>query len=166
MDRENVERVVTAQKVLQLGGIVTCSATDDTVDDSRPRRNEARAWSNRDETGYDSGAEANGGPLAFESVVDDAPGHATDTGGKVRDDRSHYSAKVCTERGTGVETEPSDPQEDGSNDDVRHIVWSVVQLLGAVTSPFAQHVRVGQSSGARGNMHGSATSEIESAQTV
>ena len=126
MDRENVECVITPQKVLQLGGIVACSTTDDTIDDSRPCGNIARARSNRDKSGYDSRTEANCGPLAFESVIDDAPSHATDTSSKVCDDGSHDSANVCTECRASIEAEPSYPQENSSNDNVGYIVWSVV----------------------------------------
>nr|GFD60364.1 hypothetical protein [Tanacetum cinerariifolium] len=62
---------------------------------------------------------------------------------------------------TGVETKPSNPQEDGANNDVGDIVRTVVQLLRPVATTLAEHVRVSQSGSSRSNMHGCATSEVE-----
>lgn len=91
---EDVERVVDAEEEFELRGVVGACGSDDAVDDGCPGWDEPGARSDGDETGDDAGAEADGGPLAFETVVEDAPGNATDAGSEVGDHGGHDGAEV------------------------------------------------------------------------
>ena len=126
---ENVQRIVDAQDELEFGGVIGAGGTHDAVDDCRPGGHEAGSRGDGDQAGHHAGAEAHGGPLALEAVVEDAPGDAADTSGEVGDDGCHDRAHVGREGRACVETEPADPEEDGADDDVRDIVWAVVQFV-------------------------------------
>lgn len=145
---EDIESVIDFEKVLELGSVVAADTADNTEDNSRPGGNETGTRRDGNETGDDAGAEADSGPLAFETVVEETPGHATNGGSQVGNDGGHDGAKVGAERGSGVETEPAHPEEDGADDDVSNVVRAVVEFVSAVATTLAEHERVGESSSA------------------
>lgn len=49
---------------------------------------------------------------------------------------------------------------------MRDVVGAVVELVGAVAAALAEHHRVGQSSGAGGNVDGGATGKVETSHLV
>lgn len=179
VDGKDVERIVNVKQELELGGIIAGDGSDDSEDDGGPRWDEAGAGSDGDETGNDTTAETDGGPLALEPVVEDTPGQATNAGSNVGDDGSHDRSEVSREGTAGIEAKPSgervstddereygfnylpNPQKDGSEDDVGDIVGTVVQFVSTVTATFSEHQRVGQSGGARGNVDRGATSKVK-----
>lgn len=174
---EDVEGVVDAEDELELGCVLGVLASvsrgeggdtyigtggsDDTVDDGRPGWDVTGPGSDGYETGDDTGAETDSGPLAFKTVIQDTPCDTSDAGSQVGNDGCHDGAEVGSESRTCVEAEPSNPQEDGANDDVCHVVGAVVELVSAVATTLAQHDRVCESSASRRDMHGSSTGEIE-----
>lgn len=128
------------------GTYVSTCGTDDTVDNGSPGWDETGTRSNGHKASNDTRAETNSGPLALKTVIENTPCNATNTGSQVSDNSGHNSAHVSSQSGTSVETEPSDPQEDGTDNNVRHVMWAVVQLVSAVTAALAQHNRVGERS--------------------
>ena len=94
VDGEDVQRVVAAQEVLELGGVVARDAAADAEDDGCPCGHVAGARRDGDEARDDAGAEADGGPFALEAVVDETPGDAADTGGEVGAHCGHDGAEV------------------------------------------------------------------------
>ena len=135
---EDIERVVDAQHELQLRGVVCACCANDAVDDGGPGGHEARAGCDGYKACYDAGAEAHGGPFALEAVVEHAPGDSADAGGEVGYDCGHHGSHVGCEGGTGVEAEPTDPEEDSADDDVCDIVGTIIELVslrGVVCQP-------------------------------
>lgn len=163
VDSKDIKRIVATEEVLQLGSVVAESAADDTEDNRSPSRNETGSRSNCNETSNDARAETNGGPLLFEPVVDQAPGDTANTSSQVGNNGGHHSAQVRGTGRTSVEAEPTDPEEDCTDDDVGDVVGTVVQLLSAMTAPLAEHVRVGQGSATRSNVDGGTSSKVNRA---
>ena len=161
VDRKDVEGVIAAQEVLELSRVVASNTTAHTEDHRSPSWNVSGTRSNADETSDDTRAESNSGPLAFETVVNQAPCDTPDTSSKVGAYSGHNSAKVSGQRGTSVETEPAHPEEHGADDDVRDVVGTVVELLGTVTASLSEHVRVGEGSTSGSDMNGSSAGKVQ-----
>ncbi|CRK19747.1 hypothetical protein BN1708_000412 [Verticillium longisporum] len=166
MHGKNVEGVIDAQEELELGGVVGKRRTARAEDERRPERHVARAGRDGDETGDDAGTEADGGPLALEAVVEHTPRDATDAGRQVRHAGRHDGPQVGGQGRSGVEAEPADPEEDGADDNVGDIVGAIVELVRAVATTLAEHHRVRESSGARGNVDGGAAGKVEAAHAA
>ena len=126
---EDIEGVVDAEDELELGGIVGACGSDDSVDDCRPGGHESGTGSNGNETSHNSRAESNCGPFAFETVIKDTPGDTSDAGGQVGYNCGHDSAHVGCESGTSVESEPTNPEEDGTDDNVCNIVRTIIEFV-------------------------------------
>lgn len=164
VDSIDIKRIVNTQDILELGTVVASSSTDNTKDNSGPGWDETRSRSNGNETSNNTGAETDGGPLLLESVVKKTPGDTSNGSGQVGHNGGHDSAEVSTQGRTGVESEPSDPEENGTNDNVGDVVRAVVELVSTVTTTLAEHQGVGESSGTGGNVHGSTTSKVETSE--
>lgn len=126
---EDIEGVIDAENELELGGIVGTCCSNNTVDDCSPGGNESGTRSDCNETGDNPRAEADGGPLALKTIIEDAPGDASDAGSEVGDNCGHDSAHVGGESGTGVESKPTNPEEDGADDNVCDVVGTIIELV-------------------------------------
>lgn len=81
------------------------------------------------------------------------------------DDAGHDGTQVRAERAATVETEPSDPEEHGSEDDVGNVVrsvWKAVVLV--VSCASAEHQGVGERGSTGRDVDGRTTGEIETAE--
>lgn len=163
---KDIQGVVHTKHILELRGVVASSGTDNSKDEGSPRCHETRAWRDGNETCDDTGAETDGRPLPLQSVIHDAPGDTTHGGSQVRDNGCHDSPQVGAQSRAGIEPEPTNPEEDGTNDDVCDVVRAVVELVGAMSATLAEHQRVCQCSRAGGNVDGSTTCEVKSTQFV
>lgn len=81
----------------------------------------------------------------------------------------HNACHDCTQVGrkstTAVETKPSNPEEDGTQDDVRNIVWSVGKTVDlGVASSLAQHERHSESGGSGRDVDGRASGKVKAAK--
>lgn len=161
---EDIECIIAAEEVLQLRCIVAAHATSNTEYDSSPGRHISRPRGNGHQASNHARAEADGGPLALQTVVDQTPRDATHTSSEIRAHSRHDSPQICRQRGSSVEAEPTHPQKYGADDDVRDVVGAVVELLGSMSTPLAQHVRVGERSRSGRNMHGCSASKVQAAQ--
>lgn len=141
----NIKSIINAHDVLELGTVVASSSTDDTKDHGGPGWDVTRGRSNGDETSNDTRAETDSRPLLLESVVENTPGDTSDRSSQVGDNSGHDGAEVGAQGRTGVETEPADPEEDGTDDDVSDVVRAVVEFVSSVTTTLAEHQGVGQS---------------------
>lgn len=137
VDRKNVESIVAAEEILELGSIVAGDATAHAKNNSRPRGYKAGSGSNANQASNDTRAETHSRPLALQAIVDQTPGDAAGASSEVSDDSGHDGTQVGGEGGTGIESEPSYPEEDGSDDNVGDIVRPVVEFLGAVAPSLA-----------------------------
>ena len=160
MHRKDIQSIINADEEFEFGGVVASSSANNAENNSRPSWNVTRPWCDRDEACDNSGAEADRGPFPFESVVKDTPGNASDRSSQVGDDRGHDRAQIRTQCRTSIESEPSNPEEDGADNDVGDIVRPEVEFMGAVSASLAEHQGIGQSSRTRGDVHRGSTSEI------
>lgn len=163
---EDIEGVVNVDEELELGGVVACGSSDNTVDNSGPWWDVSRSWSDGDETSDDTGAETNSGPLLLKTVIEQAPGDSTDGSSNVGNQASHNSTDVGSTGRSTVESEPSNPEENGTEDNVGDVVWAVVEFVSAVSASLSKHERVSQSSRSRRNMDWSSSGEIETSHLV
>lgn len=164
--RKDIESVIDLQPVLDLRGIIASRRTDDTEHDGRPWRDVTGCRRDGDEPGNSSGTETHGGPLTLKSVIKKHPCHASDTGGQIGHDTGHDGTHVGAESRTAVKSEPAEPEEDGSEDDVCDVVGSVVEFSRAVTSSFAEHDGVGQGGGSGRDVDRGTTSKVEGAEFI
>lgn len=162
MDCEDIESFIDVENELQLGCKVACNATNNTEDDSGPRSDETGARSDGNQSGNSTRAETNDRPLALEAVIEEHPGNSTHGGGKVGSDERHDRTDVGAQRGATVETKPTNPQEDGAENNHGDVVRSVRQAGGlGVAGALAEHDGHGESCGAGRDVDGRATGIIE-----
>jgi hypothetical protein len=124
---KDIEGIINTKDELELGSVVGTCGTDNTVNDGSPGWNVTGTRSNSDESGNDTRAETNSRPLAFKTVIKNTPSDASNACSQVGDNSGHDSAHVGCESGTSIETEPSNPEENGTDDNVCYVVWAVVQ---------------------------------------
>lgn len=164
MHSKDVESVVDTQDILELGTVVASGSADNTKDNGRPSRDKARGRGDGNEAGNNTGAETNGRPLLLQTVIKETPGDTADGSSQVGNDGSHNSTQVSAQGGTSIESEPSNPQEDGTDDDVGDVVRAVVELVSSMAATLAQHERVGEGSSTRRNVHRGTAGKVKTAQ--
>lgn len=165
MNGEDIEGVIGAQVELELGGDVAANATDHTEDDGSPGRDVTGGRGDGHETRDGAGAEPDDGPLLLEAVIHQDPGDGADGGGEVGDDAGHDGTEIRGQGGATVEAEPSDPEEDGAEDDVGDVVRSVRETGGfGIAGTLAEHDGEGEGGGTRRDVDGGTASEVETAK--
>lgn len=97
MNGKDVQSIVAAEEVLKLRSVVTGNASADSKDDSRPGWDVTRSRSNGDKASNNSRAESNSGPLAFQTVINQAPSDTANAGSKVGDNGCHDGPEVGSE---------------------------------------------------------------------
>ena len=158
---KHIERVVDADEELDLGAKVAGDTRDDTENDAGPRVDEARGRGGGDESRDAARAPADHGPLAGEAVVEDAPCHGSKHGGETRVPAGHDSTEVGAKGRATVETQPAEPQEDGTQGDEGDVVRAEVHhhlLVAAAKDP-----RVGQRGNTGSDLDRNSSSIIEDA---
>ena len=126
----------------------------------------ARCGRNRDKTRDGTRAETDCGPLALETVVPEHPGQTADAGSEVGDDASLGGTEVGAERGSAIEAEPSEPEEDRAENDVGRVVGLVRKALGTVATALAEVDGNRERGGTGADVHGRATGEVKTSQLV
>lgn len=166
MDGKDVQGVVAVNQVLELGCVIASNASDHSEDDSSPSGNVTRTRCDSDQSGHHTTAEADSRPLSLKAVVQETPSDTADGGCKVGDHSSHDSAHIGGKCTTSVESNPSKPQENGSNNDVSYVVRAEVELMSAMTLAMAQHERISECCRARGNVDRCSAGGIKTAEYV
>jgi len=161
MDSKDIQRIITAEEVLQLSCVVAANTATHSKNDSSPSGNISRPRCNGDETSDYTTAEADSRPFALKAVINQAPSNATDASCQVGDYGSHDGAEVRRESRSGIEAKPANPEKDGSNDDVGDVVRAIVELLSTVATSLSKHIRISQRGASGSNMHRSSTGKIE-----
>ena len=142
MNREDIKSVIDSKNELQLGGIIAGSCSDNSKYNSGPGRDVTRTRRNCDETSDNARAEPNGGPFLLQSVIKHTPSDTTHGSCKIGDDGSHDSTHVGAQSRSSIEAEPSNPEENGADDDVGDIVRAIVQFMCSMATSLAEHERV------------------------
>jgi len=137
---EHIEGLIDAKEELDLGAKVASDGANNTKDNSSPWRNETRARGNGNKTSNNTGAKANGTPLPLKTIVEKAPGKATDTSRNVGHNTGHDSTHVGSQGTTTVEAEPANPEEDSSENNVGDVVGAIGKTVDlGVASALAKH---------------------------
>ena len=94
------------------------------------------------------------------------PGNTTDRGSKVGNDASLNSAEVGRKSRSTIETEPAEPEEHCSKDDVGCVVRLVRKTFSAIAAALAEVNRNSQGGSTRANVNRSSSSKIETSKNV
>lgn len=164
MDGEDIESLVNTHVELQLGRKVAADAAHNAENHGGPGSDVTGGGSNSDQTADSAGAETNHGPLLLKAVVEQGPSNTSNGSSQVSNDAGHDSAEVSGESGTTVETEPTNPEEYSSEDDVGDVVGSVRQtgVLG-VASSLANHDGEGEGRGTGRDVDGGTAGKVKAA---
>lgn len=164
MGREDIKWVIVVEDKLELGGEVAYCASDDTEGNRGGWTNESRSGGNGDETDDGTRAESDDRPLLLKAVIlenidkplarqrnskhtyPEHPGKSSDGGSLVGDDASVGSPQVGAESRSTVETEPTKPEEDSADDNVRRVVWLVGEAFSSIAASLAEVDRDSESS--------------------
>ena len=154
-------RVVDTHGVLQSGAQVGNDRRNDTDESGSGSTDESSSRGNGNKTGNGTSTKTDDGPFTLESEIHNHPG-----------DGAGRSSQVCVENGKGslhgsgetrstVEPEPSDPEEDCTENDLGYVGWLENDTLGPVTSSVADKVRVGKTAGSGSDFNGHTSGVVE-----
>lgn len=163
---KDIKSVIVAKNVLEASGKVACGTTDDTESQGRGGSNVTGSRCDSNQTRNGTGTESHSRPLAFEPPIPEHPSQATDGSRNVGHHHRLNRPQVGTDLGTTVEAEPTEPEEDGAEDDVGDVVRTVSQLFGTVAITSAEEDRDGEGSGTGRDVHGCTSCEIETTHNV
>lgn len=164
VNSENIESIVNSNEEFELGNIIASERANHTENNCRPWRNVTGGGSNCDKTGDGTRAPTDDTPFVFETVINQNPSKSANGSRKIGDDTSHGGSEIAAKTAAAVESEPTEPQEDCSENDVSDIVGTIVELLGSVAATFSQNNRVCKGGSPGRDVDGSATCEIETTQ--
>jgi len=165
VDCKYIESIINADEELELGRKVAGNTGHDAKYDGCPWGDKARARGNGNEARDSARAEANSAPLLLQAVVQNRPGEAGNASSEVGNNARHNGTYVGAQSRTAIEAEPANPEEDGSEDDVRDVVRAVgetVVLVIADTAP--EHHAVRERSDTRIDVDRAATGKVEVAE--
>lgn len=160
---KDIESLINANEKLELGGKVTGDGGNRTDGKSSWGTDVASSRGDTDQTRNSTGAEANSGPFAFKPVVQEHPDQTTDRGRKVGDDTSLNSPQVGRKSGTTIEAEPTEPEENGADNNESSVVGLVGESFSAVASTLAEVQGDSKRGSTRRDVNGGPTSKVETA---
>ncbi|KAI3483149.1 hypothetical protein L1887_53929 [Cichorium endivia] len=163
VDGEDVHHIVDAHGALEHGGKVGHGGGDDADEHRGGQTDKAGSRGDGDQTGNRTGAESDDGPLALQTEVEEHPGETGGGGGEVGGADGHGGADVGGKGGAAVEADPSDPEEDGAEHNVRDVVRLEQQTLCAVSVTRAEVVGNDESGDSRVDLDGSTAGVVEDA---
>ena len=135
---KDIEWVIIVEDEFELCGEIAHGSGNDTESDGCRGTDESRCWSDSDETDNGARAETDDGPFLLETVIPEHPSETCDGCSEIGDDASVCSTHVCREGRTAIEAEPTEPEEDGADDDVGGIVWFVGETFCTVSTTFTE----------------------------
>lgn len=163
---ENIETVVNSDVKLDLGSKVASETTDESDSKRRRGTDVSSGGSDGDETRDGTGAEPDGGPLSLQSPIEQHPGDTTDGSSQVGNDACLDGSEVGRESRSTVESKPTEPEEDCTEDNVRGVVGLVGESLGTVTSSLTEVCGNGQVGSSGRDMDGRSTGKVETSEFV
>jgi hypothetical protein len=150
-------RIVDPHRDLEPGGQVGTRSSDETDERRSGGADEPSGRGDGDQSSDGAGTEPNDAPFPLQPEIEDHPDDPSDGPGEVGVERCHGCLQVGGKGATGVETEPSDPEEHCAEDDVTDVVGFVENSFGPVATSLADEIRVGESTDPRGDLDGDAT---------
>ena len=155
-----IESIVVVEYELKLSSEIACSSTEDAEENGGGRAHKTGGGRNGHKTADGSGAETNNRPLALKAVVHQHPGKATRASSEVGNDAGLDSTEVRAESAAAVESEPAEPDQNGTEVDESGVVrFAVVWLTN--TLALAKHEGICQTCPAGSNVDGSTASIVK-----
>lgn len=161
---KDIKCIINSQPVLELRAVIAGNSAYDTENWRGPCGDETRCRGDGNKTCDSARAESDRGPFFVEAIIEEHPGHTSAARSSVSDEASHDSTHVCRQGGAAVEAEPANPEENGTKDDMRHVMGSVWETVGiGVSRSLAKHNAVCEGCSTRGDMHRSSTCKVKAA---
>ena len=91
------------------------------------------------------------------------PGQTSHGSREVGDDAGLSCSQVGAQGRSTVKAEPAEPEKDGAEDDKSGVLWLVSEARGTISAAFTEEDGDCEGGGARGDMDGCTTGEIEAA---
>lgn len=163
VESKHIETVVDSEEMLEGSGVVAANSGDDSNGNGSVNGNETGGRSDTDKTSNGTRAHADSGPSSVKAdIVEEEPGHGTNTGSQVGVDKGISSSNGSVTGRTTVESKPAKPEEngakDGGGDRVRLEHWEALALGIGVVS-LSANKSIGKGTGTRRHVDG-ATSGI------
>ena len=158
---DDVECVVVAGLELDLHGVAADEAGNGTDEDRGTTGHVAGSGGDRHETGDDAGRGTEVGRVTVTDPFDEHPHEPGSSGGEERVHEGLSGLAVGGEGGTGVEAEPTEPEDSGADHDERHRVRRAG--LGRPALALAEDQHGGERGDAGVDVNGGATGEVERA---
>ena len=162
MDTEHIQRVIHLQQFLQARSAPQTDHTaHQTDDDGTAHTHETSSGGNRDQTRYRTRSSTQHRWLAFDHPLGSQPGQRCSGGSNPGIHEGQRSSTTGFQGRTGVETEPAEPQQRGTD----HGEGQVVRRHGftTVTNPLASDVSNHQTRHSGVNVHHRTTGKVERA---
>jgi len=100
-----------------------------------------------DKSGNGTGTETDNGPFTFKPEIHNHPGNGTGRARQVGVENGESGLHGCGKTRSTVETEPTDPKEDCTEDDLGDVGRFKDDSLGSISSSVADKIRVGETTG-------------------
>ena len=95
------------------------------------------------------------------AVINQNPCKSSNRSCKICDNASHRGTKIASETTATIESEPSEPEEYCSENDVGNVVGTIFVFFGSVITTLAQQDRICESSSTRRDVYRCTAGEIE-----
>ena len=162
VNAEGVKAVVVTEGVFQARGADVAGDTGNEADDQRTHRiDKARGGGDGDEASNRTRDDAENARFALQSPFGEHPGQTSSSRGHLRYGHGHTRGAVCGDSGAGVEAEPADPQESGTDEAQNEVMRR--ESFRAVTNALAEDESANQASNACVDVHDRTAGEIKHA---
>ena len=161
---EDVQGVVDLEPDFEDGGEVADASREDAEDDGGPEGDDSRCWSCSNESGNDTRAEADGGPVVCAVEVEQDPGESAKGCAEVGVHDGVDAFQGRGHAGEAVEAEPAEPEQHGADGDEGHVVGPEVDHQVLLAGP--EEVGDDEARKAGQNLDGAAAGVVEDPPAV
>jgi len=130
----DVQSVIEFVPLRNLDATIAKRHAQETNQQRRPRVDEASRWGNRSQTGDGSDARADQSRFTFQKPFNHHPPKERRGCGDFRVDRGISCLIVRGERGSTIETKPTEPEQASTECDERNVVWLILHASVQVVS--------------------------------
>ena len=117
VNAEGVQRIVVAQSLFHVcNRVISREPGEDADDDGGADIDETRPGRDRGEPGYETARAADDARLLDSDPFDGHPGEGAENPGGIRDQEGAARESVGGDRAAGIEAEPAEPKETGSDE--------------------------------------------------
>ncbi|KAH3677356.1 hypothetical protein OGATHE_000830 [Ogataea polymorpha] len=163
----NIQTVVNSNHVLDVNRVVASNCSESTDWNGKVNRHETSCWSDTNKTSNSTRAHSDGGPFtAASEVVEEHPSKATASSSKVGVNTGVKSSDGGISGRSSVESKPSEPQENSTQNDTCDRMRSVLRQVGTSNRvvSLTTDQSVGQGSETRSLVDWSSTGKVVSTE--